>query len=744
MKRSYRFTRLLTAFLAYALVIISAHVSSFADGNVLTDKDKFMTWAILGPSGGDVRAVAIDPKDKDHVFISTLDGQIYVSNNGGDSWQLLVNLNKPQLVLDNLIIDSRDSKTLYASGHRFKSPGGFFKSTDGGLNWKEAKELRGQSVHSMTQSDKDPNMLVAGTLDGVWISKNGGDDWEKPESTTSPVNVDSLAIDPRNTNTLYAGTWWRAYKSTDTGKNWRLIKDGMIDDSDVFAVTVDPRDANHIIASACSGIYESFNSGELWRKMNGIPGDSRRTYAIVQHPSIAGTIYAATNQGFWMSSNAGKSWVLTTSRDLMVTSIAVSPQAPNRIFIGTSLFGVMVSDDGGKNWRPSNTNFTSRFTYEITPDIERANRVYAITQNVGAGGGFFFFSDDRGQTWQQAKNLDINRVSPFAILQDRIDPNVIYLGTNVGVFRSPDRGLTWTLFTPPKPKPVVKKTVRRAAASKGTTAKGTPAKKPVNKAPASVARAAAPLKTPVSAAAAVPAGPALIPALTEKVKVLAFTEDGKNGILAGTDSGLYRTYDIANGWEKLDLGPGINNSIFVIHISPKEPQTIWAGTASSGVIVSNDDGKTWRAINGIPQDVPISSIASDPQRLDRIYVGTSQAFWLSRDGGKTWTRRGGNLPLGNFTSILINPSNTDEIFISSSLESDGGIFYSSDAGMKWKRVDSKEMPLPSRRVWSMAFDPQDPNRIFAGSHSSGVYRIERRSETGADASAAKAASPTGN
>ena len=64
--------------------------------------------------------------------------------------------------------------------------------------------------------------------------------------------------------------------------------------------------------------------------------------------------------------------------------------------------------------------------------------------------------------------------------------------------------------------------------------------------------------------------------------------------------------------------------------------------------------------------------------------------------------------------------------------------------MKWKRVDSKEMPLPSRRVWSMAFDPQDPNRIFAGSHSSGVYRIERRSETGADASAAKAASPTGN
>jgi len=167
------------------------------------------------------------------------------------------------LVLDNLMIDPRDSKVLYASGHRFKSPGGFFKSTDGGIDWKEAKELRGESVHSMTQSDKDPNVIVVGTLNGVWISKNSGDDFDRVESPTVPINVDSLAIDPRNTSTLYAGTWWRAYKSTDTGKSWRLIKDGMIDDSDVFAVTIDPRDAGHIIASACSGIYESYNSGEL-------------------------------------------------------------------------------------------------------------------------------------------------------------------------------------------------------------------------------------------------------------------------------------------------------------------------------------------------------------------------------------------------------------------------------------------------------------------------------------------------
>ncbi len=195
--------------------------------------------------------------------------------------------------------------------------------------------------------------------------------------------------------------------------------------------------------------------------------------------------------------------------------------------------------------------------------------------------------------------------------------------------------------------------------------------------------------------------------------------------MAGTDSGIYRTYDISKGWEKISLGAGISSNIFAIFASPEQPGTIWVGTDRSGVLVSRDEGGSWTQTSVIPQDVPISSIKTDPKRPDYVYVGTTQAFYLSRDGGHTWNRRGGNLPLGNFTSILINPDNTDEIFVASSLESDGGIFYSEDAGGKWRRVDSKDMKLPSRRVWSMAFDPHDPNRIFAGSHSSGVYRIDR-------------------
>ncbi len=699
---------------AALFVQIAAFAGLPVDGPNTKELGSFSDWEVSGPNGGDVRAVAIDPKDKDRLYISTLDGQIYTSGDAGKSWGLLANLNKAQLVLDNMFVDPRDSRVIYASGHRGKSPGGFFKTTDGGVTWKEAKELRNSAIHSMTQSSLDPNILTVGTTEGIWISKNSGSDWEKMESATMPLEVDSLAIDPRTTSTIYAGTWWRAYKSTDSGKNWRLIKDGMIDDSDVFAIDIDPRNADHVIASACSGIYESTNGGERWAKIQGIPSQSRRTRDIMQHPTIAGTIYAATTEGFWMSTNGGKSWALTTRRDLEINSIAVHPADPNRVFIGTNNYGVMVSYDGGKNFSPTNTNFSSRFTYSVTADSVMPDRLYAATQNTATGGGFFFISPDRGRSWQSAKNLDVNRIVPFVTLQDRKDPNVLYLGTNLGIFKSIDRGFNWTQLTPPKPKPVTKKPVNRSSAG---------AKRTVVRTTAVTARNPPPVDPE--------AAKKLVPALTGTVKVLAYTTDGKNGIFAGTDKGLFRTYDITKGWEKLAFGGDLNENVFAIHSSPAKPGTIWAGTAISGVVVSHDDGLTWQKTGGAVDGVPVSSITSDPKRPDYIYVGTTQTFYVSRDSGVTWNRRGGNLPLGNFTSILINPNNTDEILIASALEGDGGIFQSTDAGVRWKRVDGKDMKLASRRVWSMIMDPNDTNRIFAGTHSGGVYRIERPSSTAA-------------
>ena len=692
-----------TAFIL-SLAINSALFASDDVGNVFTDAANKGVWSVLGPNGGDVRAITVDPKNPDKLFISTMDGQIHVSTDAGQSWRLLASFGKSLLTLDQLLIDGRDSNVIYTSGHRGKLAGGFFKSTDGGITWKESNDLKDQAIHAMHQAKADPNLIYVGTKDGVWLSKDSGDNFQRVESANMPLDINSFVVDPKNTNTLYAGTTWRPYKSTDSGKNWRLIKTGMIDDSDIFAITINPGNTSHVIASACSGIYESLNGGDNWKKIQGIPSTSRRTRDIVQHPAKPGTILAGTTEGFWMSANGGRSWSMTTSRSLEVNKIAVHPDKPDRIFIATNNFGVLVSNDGGRNFVPTNHDFTSRFTYSVTPDAELPDRLYAITKNTAMSGGFFFLSEDGGRSWIQAKGLDINKDTPSTLLQDKLNPTMMYLGSSRGIFKSIDRGLSWTLLTAPKPK---KAPVRRASRGKATAKKAAPKPDP-----------------------ATPEGPVIVPALTETVKVLAFTNDDKGGLLAGTDKGLFRTYDITKGWEKLAFS-GLDENIFAVHTTPLVPGTIWAGTSRSGVVVSTDDGKTWTKTNSSPDGIPVSSIASDPKRPNYLYVGTIHAFYVSRDGGRTWNRRGGNLPLGNFTSILIDPNDTDTIILSSALENDGGIYISEDAGMKWKRFDSKDLKLPTRRIWSLVFDPQNPHRMYAGTHSSGVYRIDRPVETAA-------------
>jgi photosystem II stability/assembly factor-like uncharacterized protein len=674
------------------------------------DTSKFTSWQVVGPTGGDIRTITIDPKNKNNLYVSTLDGQVYGSSDAGKTWRFLANFNKPQLILDDLRVDIRDSRILYASGHRHKDPGGFFKSSNGGLKWDEAKELKNEAIHSLTQSESNPNILLAGTVTGLFRSMDSGDTWQRVVSPTMPLFIDSLAIDPKDPNIIYAGTTYRPFKTTDGGANWRLINKGLIDDSDVFAIDIDPRNASHIYASACSGIYESFDKGEKWDKAQGIPSTSRRTRAILIHPTLPGTVLAGTTEGFWMTS--GKGWSLTTSRALEINSIAVHPDEPNKIYIATNNYGVMISNDGGKNFAQANGNFTSRMMLSIVADSERPNRLYATTNNTAGGGGFVFVSDDSGLTWNTSmRNLVPNQDVPISLLQDKLNPNLIYLGSNSGIFRSVDRGASWTRIVA-KPMPKAKITYKK------------------------VGKKRVAVKTPPAA----PVDPKMISALGERINALAYTADGKNGIYAATETGLYRTYNIDAGWERVwqqtiippdPKMPNITERVFVITVSPANPNQLWMGTSRSGLLTSDDAGLTWRTVADIPLNVPISAVEIPPARPDHIYVGTTQTLYLSRDGGQKWSRRGGNLPLGNYASIIVNPSRPDEVFVASAMESNGGIYQSQNGGMSWKKMDTKDWALPTTRIWTMTFDPRNPDRIFAGTHSSGIYRFERSSTAAA-------------
>src|SRR6266850_6114157 len=143
-------------------------------------------WRISGPSGGDVRSLVVDRNDPDRFYFGTLDGQIYISTDGARNWRLLVNFNRPRLFVDHIIVDPRNSKVLYVATHRHKDPGGFFKSTDAGLTWRESPELRKEALHSLMQSDQNPNVLLVGTVTGIFRSSDSGETWTPLSTASTP------------------------------------------------------------------------------------------------------------------------------------------------------------------------------------------------------------------------------------------------------------------------------------------------------------------------------------------------------------------------------------------------------------------------------------------------------------------------------------------------------------------------------------------------------------------------------
>src|SRR6267142_6333990 len=104
---------LLIALMWQFQIPVSGHGGDASPKSDLVGSPYSTEWRITGPSGGDVRALVVDPSDPDRFYFGTLDGQIYMSIDAGRNWRLLYNFNRPNLFVDHIIVDPRNSKVLY-------------------------------------------------------------------------------------------------------------------------------------------------------------------------------------------------------------------------------------------------------------------------------------------------------------------------------------------------------------------------------------------------------------------------------------------------------------------------------------------------------------------------------------------------------------------------------------------------------------------------------------------------------
>jgi photosystem II stability/assembly factor-like uncharacterized protein len=715
-----------------------------------SSKDEVRRWEVTGPFGGDVRTMVVAPDDPDMLYLGTSDGQLFRSTDGSVTWlRVKPGIGKRGLSIDNIIFDPTNPRTMYIAAWdvdtSMKDEMGVFKSEDGGLHWRLLKDTKGLYIQSITLAATNPNFLLAGAKNGIYRSTNGGDDWEHIDTEGYPEirNVNSVAVDPRNTDFLYAGTNHLPWQTNDGGKSWKRNVKGMIDDSDIMGITVNQTNPKLVYVNACSGIYRTMTAGESWTKVPGIPFSARRTYALLPHPTEPNTIFAGTSEGLWRTKDGGKRWMLLTSKTTVIRSIVIHPDKPKRVIIATDDYGVQISEDLGDNFADANNGFVHRHILAFMPDATERGRLLASVYH-DSNGGSVFASGDGGETWEpSSKGLGTRDV--FAFHQSAENPSVIYAGTNAGVYRSDDRGANWIQLgaepvpveTPAK-KPGRKATPKKRAMVMVPTAdeaatqiasstkafgryqsvavqkKSSGSQKSQPKKPVTVKR---PAKKPVAPVDETPLGPPLF-TLSKQVDGLAEFRDteGRTVLLAATTDGLYKTLDESKGWEKIAISDyDTNGRVFSISTHRNIPGKIYIGTRQ-GLYVSTDFAATWTYLDKGPTDATVKAIAQATNDPDNILIGTNQFVYRSTNGGKTWIKKGGGLPAGDFTSVAINPNNADEMMVAE--YSKGGVYRSRDKGVSWEKIDAE---LPSSRVWALMFDPFERDKMYAGSFSSGVY-----------------------
>ncbi|HEY1248674.1 MAG TPA: hypothetical protein VGE97_06785, partial [Nitrososphaera sp.] len=345
-----------------------------------------------------------------------------------------------------------------------------------GQTYSAARVLVTGRVTSIVIDRTNTNIIYIGTAQGgVWKTSDGGLNWTTTTDNQISLAIGALAIDPNNHLVLYAGTGEGNFsgdsyygngilKTTDGGLIWTLQASSTFSGSRFCRIVVNPSTSTTIFAAVGSGggaggINRSTDGGVTWTKMtNGLPTSFFGATDVVINPVNADIVYAAFwGNGIYKTTNANATtptWTkLTTglpSSGFSRIALGISSSSPQTLYAlmadgnGNLVNQFYRTIDGGTTWNsialPSG-NIGGQGFYNLnvavdptTPDIVYLSgiSVWKATRNVTSG------------VWTVTNVGSTIHPDNHAFAVDPTNHLKLYAGSDGGIYRSDNGGMTWT------------------------------------------------------------------------------------------------------------------------------------------------------------------------------------------------------------------------------------------------------------------------------------------------------------
>jgi photosystem II stability/assembly factor-like uncharacterized protein len=601
---------------------------------VYKSTDAGKTWQHMSLENTQIISrIRISPTNPDVVYVAALghpsapndDRGVFKSEDGGKTWKKILFRDNKTGAID-LAMDRNNPKVLYAAmweAYRVSwqassgGPGsGLFKSVDGGETWTELtrnpgmpKGIIGRIGVAVAGTDSSRiYALIENDEGGVFRSDDGGKTWTKSNEDRKlrqrAFYYTHIFSDPQNADTVYAlNTGF--YKSVDGGKTFNItLRPQHGDNHDLW---LDPTNPKRMIESNDGGGNVSTNGGQTFTReefptaqLYHVATTHEFPYQVCGAQQDNSTVCVQSTAG---GRGGGGSFAAIYSVGGGESGyIAPSPKDPNIFYAGSQ--GALLSRHDRRTGMERDIEVYPRFfsgeaaatlpdrwqwTFPIVFSPFDANTLYTSSQ-------FLYKTTNDGQSWQKISG-DLTKHDPktlgdsggpithdqngpeifgtiFTIAPSRKEPNTIWTGSDDGlVYITRDAGKTWTNITPPNMPNLIRVSLIEASPNK--------------------------------------AGTAYVAA--------------KNYLQDDRAPYIYKTDDYGKTWKTIVNGIAKDDYVHAVREDTKRPGLLYAGT-EHGIYISYDDGANWQSLSLNLPDTQVSDIAV--QDHDLVIATHGRSFYV--------------------------------------------------------------------------------------------------------------------